>query len=149
MLEERYLNFYLEFPIVCAYPKVHNDLHTLKVQKKQLPGKDQVSKMILKSSKVIDLITSDLLGVSEGNYTVASTEWQDGTYSDILYVPRLGIQKSLPPILKEIYLIINEAFIQGLVQYGQSVYNHLQNAYCSETSLKDYVSAELAVPQTI
>jgi hypothetical protein len=100
---------------------VHSDLLTFKLQKDQLPGKDRISKMILKSTSAVDLIASDLLDVAKGTYTTASSEWQNGSCSDVLYIPRLGIQKSLPPILIEVQLIVNEAFMQRLLQYCQIV----------------------------
>jgi hypothetical protein len=100
---------------------VHSDLLTFKLQTDQLPGKDRISKMILRSTSVVDLIASDLLDVAKGTYTTASSEWQNGSCSDILYIPRLGIQKSLPPILIEVQLIVNEAFMQRLLQYCQIV----------------------------
>lgn len=100
---------------------MRSDLLTFKLPMDQLPGKGQLSKMIMKTPNVVDLVTSDLLDVPKGTYTTASTEWQNGSRSDILYVPRLGIQNSLPPILIEVQLIINEPFMQRLVQYCQSV----------------------------
>ncbi|RCH88512.1 hypothetical protein CU097_011284 [Rhizopus azygosporus] len=81
---------------------------------------DQLSKSILKTSTAIDIIASDLLNIPKGTYTTASTEWDNGSRSDILYVPYLGIQSSLPPILIEVQAIVNEAFMERLVKYNQS-----------------------------
>lgn len=76
---------------------------------------------MLKTQSVIDMIAMDLLKVPNGTYTFADTEWRDGR-SDVLYTPRLGIQKSLPPILIEIQKIVNESFMQRLVHYGHNIF---------------------------
>ncbi|KAI9489847.1 hypothetical protein BDB00DRAFT_769882, partial [Zychaea mexicana] len=86
----------------------------------QLPGADLLSKAILKTSTAIDIITSDLLNVPKGTYTTATTEWDNGSRSDILYVPCLGIQNSLPPILIEVQAIVNEASMERLFKYSQN-----------------------------
>ncbi|CAO3695361.1 unnamed protein product [Rhizopus stolonifer] len=44
----------------------------------------------------------------------------NGSRSDILYVPCLGIQSSLPPILIEVQSVVNEAFMERLVRYSQN-----------------------------
>lgn len=77
--------------------------------------------MILKSTSVVDPVESDLMDVAKGTYTTASSEWQNGSSSDVLYVSRLCIQNSLSPILIEVQLMLNEAFMQRLVQYCQRV----------------------------
>ncbi|KAI8646267.1 hypothetical protein BD408DRAFT_6898 [Parasitella parasitica] len=106
--------------------ELHSDLLIFKLQKDQLPRKDRISEMILKSTNVVDLIASDLLGVAKGTYTTVSPEWQNGPCSDVLYIPHLGIQKSLPPILIEAQLIVNEAFMQRLFQYCQLSNNFIK-----------------------
>ncbi|KAI9029695.1 hypothetical protein CLU79DRAFT_735533 [Phycomyces nitens] len=53
-------------------------------------------------------------------YTIAITEWDNGSCSDILHVPRLDIQNSLPPILIEVQSIMTEAFMGRLLKYSQS-----------------------------
>ncbi|KAI9480301.1 MAG: hypothetical protein EXX96DRAFT_562020 [Benjaminiella poitrasii] len=86
----------------------------------KLPGKDLLSKMILKTKVVMDLVASELLDIGDGNYVNAGTEWHNGSRSDVLYVSRDGILNSLPPILIEVQLTVNEAFMHKLVQYSQS-----------------------------
>lgn len=66
------------------------------------------------------MVTTDLLEVPNGTYTLADTEWKDGR-SDVLYVPRLGIQSSLPPILIEVQKTVHEPFMQRLIHYCQNV----------------------------
>ncbi|CEG69300.1 hypothetical protein RMATCC62417_05398 [Rhizopus microsporus] len=96
---------------------------TFRLSNDQLPGKDQFSKKLLKTQDVIDFVVAEILEVPKGTYVSAGTEWNDGSRSDILYTPRLSIQKSLPPILIEIQLIVNEAFMQRLISYSQKVLN--------------------------
>ncbi|CAO3695429.1 hypothetical protein G6F70_008979 [Rhizopus microsporus] len=91
-------------------------LLSFKLPPDQLPGTDQLSKSILKTSTAIDIITSNLLDVPKGTYTIAGTEWANGSRSDILYVPYLGIQNSLPPILIEVQSIVNVTFMERLVK---------------------------------
>ncbi|CAO3600870.1 unnamed protein product [Absidia cylindrospora] len=45
----------------------------------------------------------------------------DGCRSDVVYIPRLGIQKTLPPILVEIQATVNESFMQRMIRYCQNV----------------------------
>ncbi|KAI9496116.1 hypothetical protein BDB00DRAFT_758940, partial [Zychaea mexicana] len=74
----------------------------------------------VKTQVVIDLVVGELLDVPNRIYTSAETEWQKASRSDILYKPRLAIQNSLPPILIENQLTVNEPFMQRLVSYSQS-----------------------------
>ncbi|KAG0932457.1 hypothetical protein G6F32_011365 [Rhizopus arrhizus] len=76
----------------------------------------------------VNTTTSDLLNVPKGTYTTASAEWNNGSHGDILYVPCLGVQNSLPPILIEVQSIVNEAFMERLVKYSQSA-KHLYKSY--------------------
>lgn len=86
-----------------------------------LPGKDILSKRILKNQKVIDLIVNSLLNIPAGTYGVASSEWLNNTRSDILYEPKLDIQKSLPPVLIEVQATVDEKFMLRLMQYAINV----------------------------
>lgn len=96
-----------------------NDLTTFKLPPDLLPGTDRLSKTILKSTTALDIITTNLVNTPKGTYTTASSEWDDGTRGDILYVPRLGIHNGLPPILVEIQAVVSEAFMERVVNYSQ------------------------------
>lgn len=102
---------------------MNDDLISFRLLKDQLPGKDLFSKKLLKTQEVIDLVADELLNVPKGTYISAGTEWNNGSRSDILYMPRLPIQKSLPPILIEIQQVVNEAFMQRLINYSQNASN--------------------------
>jgi hypothetical protein len=102
---------------------VFDEILTFRLPNDQLPGKDQFSKQMLKTQGVIDLVVGELLKVPNGTHMSAETEWQNASRSDILYEPRLAVQKSLPPILIEIQLTVNEPFMQRLVSYSQSASN--------------------------
>ncbi|KAG1192744.1 hypothetical protein G6F70_009171 [Rhizopus microsporus] len=102
---------------------VFDAMLTFRLSNNQLPGKDQFSKKLLKTQDVIDFVVAEILEVPKGTYVSAGTEWNDGSRSDILYTPRLSIQKPLPPILIEIQLIVNEAFMQRLISYSQKALN--------------------------
>lgn len=73
----------------------------------RLTGSDLISKLILKESKVVDLITQAMLDVSSGTYiAVGPTKWSDGTRSDVVYIPHLSINKTSPPILIKLITLI-------------------------------------------
>ncbi|KAI9026507.1 hypothetical protein CLU79DRAFT_698323 [Phycomyces nitens] len=76
-----------------------------------------MSKQILKIQSIIDLVTVSTLEVPSGIYTTAGTEWKNGTKSDVVYVPRLSIQSSLPPFPIEVQNVVDEAFIQRVNSY--------------------------------
>ncbi|ORE06063.1 hypothetical protein BCV72DRAFT_305911 [Rhizopus microsporus var. microsporus] len=93
-------------------------LLTFRLPQDRLPGSDLISKFILKENKIVDLITQAILDVPSGTYTaVAPTEWSDGTRSDVVYIPRLSINKSLPPFLIEVQRIVGESFMQRVIHY--------------------------------
>ncbi|KAG1172456.1 hypothetical protein G6F70_005581 [Rhizopus microsporus] len=103
---------------------VLDDISTFALSRHHLPGTDRFSKLILQTPSLIDLIALELLDVPGGTYTAAGTEWSDGTRSDVLYVPRLGVQqRSLPPILIEVQLVVNEAFMRRLQNYGHKIFD--------------------------
>lgn len=75
------------------------DLVDFEVPSDQLPDTDQLSKAILKTARVVDIVASELLDVPGDAYTAAGTEWPNGSRCDVLYVPRVAIvPNSLPPI---------------------------------------------------
>ncbi|CAO3606904.1 unnamed protein product [Mucor hiemalis] len=98
-----------------------NDLLTFELPSTLLPGRDILSKRILKNQKVIDLIVDSLLNIPAGTYGVASSEWLNDTRSDTLYEPKLDIQKSLPPVLIEVQALVDERFMMRLMQYAINV----------------------------
>ncbi|KAI7891628.1 uncharacterized protein EV154DRAFT_507367 [Mucor mucedo] len=100
-----------------------NDVLTFKLHNNQLPGKDQFSKEMLKTQEVMDIVVGGLLNVPKGTYTSAETEWHNSSKSDILYKPRLAAQSSLPPVLVEVQLTVNEPFMQRVVSYAQNAMN--------------------------
>ncbi|KAI9470507.1 MAG: hypothetical protein EXX96DRAFT_359276 [Benjaminiella poitrasii] len=77
------LLFYYLLLTICVQFIVLTDMLTFSLPIDQLPGKDRFSKTIIKTSNVIDLAASDLLGVPKGTYTSVSTEWQNGSCSDV------------------------------------------------------------------
>ncbi|KAI8393312.1 uncharacterized protein BYT42DRAFT_596262 [Radiomyces spectabilis] len=93
-----------------------DDLLTFELPPYRLPGQDLLTKQILKMQT-----TTDLLAVPKGTYATADSEWKDGR-SDVLSVPPLGIQNSLPPILIEVQKTVHEPFMQRLIDYARNVY---------------------------
>lgn len=82
-------------------------LLTFRLPLDRLPGSDLISKLILKESKVVDLITQAIWGVPSGTYiAVDPTKWSDGTRSDVVYIPHLSINKTSPPILIKLITLI-------------------------------------------
>ncbi|PHZ14924.1 uncharacterized protein RHIMIDRAFT_235680 [Rhizopus microsporus ATCC 52813] len=53
---------------------------------------------------------NSLLNILEETYGVVSSEWLNSTRSDVLYEPKLAIQKSLIPVLIEIQATVDEKF---------------------------------------
>lgn len=67
---------------------------------------------------VKNIIVHELLGsnISNNLYNSASTEWSDGTKSNVLYVPT-EVSNDRPPILIEIQNRVDQAFMIRLIQY--------------------------------
>ncbi|KAI9494230.1 hypothetical protein BDB00DRAFT_787278 [Zychaea mexicana] len=85
------------------------------------PGNDQLSKAILKDQMTIDLITKSLLDTPANTYTTDDTEWPDRTRCDVLYVPKLAVQSSLPPVLIEVQQIVNNDFLRRAFRYAMNI----------------------------
>ncbi|KAL4213455.1 hypothetical protein AB4K20DRAFT_2006086 [Rhizopus microsporus] len=68
-------------------------LLTFRLPQDRLPGSDLISKAILKENK------------------------SDETRSDVVYIPRLSINKSLPPFLIEVQRTVGESFMQRNIHY--------------------------------
>ncbi|KAI8373103.1 uncharacterized protein BYT42DRAFT_500690, partial [Radiomyces spectabilis] len=94
-----------------------HDLLTFELPDDNLPGSDRLSKQILKTQSVIDIVTASTLEVPNGTYRTAGTEWKNGRKSDVVYVPRLSIQSSPPPFLIEVQNVVDETFIQCVNSY--------------------------------
>ncbi|KAI9019336.1 hypothetical protein CLU79DRAFT_863573, partial [Phycomyces nitens] len=78
---------------------------------------DRLSKHIFKIQVFIDLVTASTQEVSIGTYTTAETEWKNSTKSDVVYVPQLSIQSSLPSFLIEVQNFVDKVFIQCVDSY--------------------------------
>ncbi|KAI9468491.1 MAG: hypothetical protein EXX96DRAFT_624112 [Benjaminiella poitrasii] len=91
------------------------------------PGTDVTSKFIMNDKTVKNIIIHELLGsnISNNLYHSASTEWSDGTKSDVLYVPT-EVNNDQPPILIEIQNSVDQAFMIRLIQYCTRVYERFQ-----------------------
>lgn len=109
------------FTNISLLPKIDEELLTFQLHPNYFAGQDLSSKQILKNQSTIDLVAKSLLDTPNGTYTDAATEWKNGTRCDVLYVPRLAIQKFLPPILIEIQRTVNEPFMRRLIQYSLNV----------------------------
>ncbi|KAI8888362.1 hypothetical protein K501DRAFT_303791 [Backusella circina FSU 941] len=102
--------------------QIPEDLHLFKIPSDYRPGDDKLSKIILSNSTIIDQILKSLLDVTPGTYTTDNTEWPNDLRSDILYVPRIGISSSLPPILIEVQKRIDQTFMAKLITYSINVF---------------------------
>ncbi|KAI9364556.1 hypothetical protein BD770DRAFT_378371 [Pilaira anomala] len=64
------------------------------------------------------IIINELLvgsNVPSNSYHTVSTEWSDGTKSDVLYVPT-EVSEDQPPILIEIQNTVDQTFMIRLIQ---------------------------------
>lgn len=104
-----------------------DDLLLFELPSDNLPGSDRLSKCILRTPTVINIVATGLLDIPNNTYTIANTEWK-GSRCDILYIPNLAIQQSLPPILVEVQKSVNESFMRRLLQYSLEIVN-IYNAY--------------------
>lgn len=59
-----------------------------------------------------------LLDVAPGTYTTDNTEWSNGLRSDILYVPRVSISSSLPPVIVEVQKRVDQTFMARVVNHS-------------------------------
>ncbi|ORZ03819.1 hypothetical protein BCR43DRAFT_560420 [Syncephalastrum racemosum] len=86
-----------------------------------LIGIDKSGKRVLKKKLVVGRVSNVHLEVPVGTYATADAEWHEG-HGDCLYLPRLGIQHSLPPILVEVQNVVNTAFMTRSVRYCQQIH---------------------------
>ncbi|KAI7890660.1 uncharacterized protein EV154DRAFT_387163, partial [Mucor mucedo] len=64
-----------------------------------------------------DLMTKRLLNVCSDSYSVAPTEWADGSRSDMVYASKI-----FPPILIEVQYHVDQEFMFRLLKYCSNVY---------------------------
>ncbi|KAI8967063.1 hypothetical protein BDF20DRAFT_902387 [Mycotypha africana] len=102
--------------------QIPEDLLLFKIPSEYRPGDDKLSKIILSNSTIVDQILKFLLDVAPGTYTTDNTEWSNALRSDILYVPRIGISNSLPPILIEVQKRVDKTFMARLITYFINVF---------------------------
>ncbi|KAG0862805.1 hypothetical protein G6F16_012265 [Rhizopus arrhizus] len=104
-----------------------DDVNNLYLPFELRPGTDVTSKFIMNDKTVKNIIIHELLGsnISNNLYHSASTEWSDGTKSDVLYVPT-EVNNDQPPILIEIQNSVDQAFMIRLIQYCTRVYERFQ-----------------------
>ncbi|KAI8983919.1 hypothetical protein BDF20DRAFT_857021 [Mycotypha africana] len=80
--------------------------------------------MVLTDPKIINLIVCSLVGpdVPANTYSVAQSEWADGTRSDVLYASKIEKAEALPPILIESQYYVDQDFMIRLISYSSNVY---------------------------
>ncbi|CAO3659669.1 unnamed protein product [Rhizopus stolonifer] len=79
-----------------------------------------MSKMLLSNPEIMCITVHSLIDVdvSPDSYSVVSTEWADGSHSDMVYVST----KLPPPILIEVQYQVNQEFMLKLINYASNVY---------------------------
>ncbi|ORE02519.1 hypothetical protein BCV72DRAFT_297693 [Rhizopus microsporus var. microsporus] len=102
--------------------RVPEDLFLFKLPDTYRPGSDKLSKSVAKHQAVVDLVTKALLNVSDNTYTAAETEWPDNICCDILYLPRLALNRTLPPVMVEIQSLVNQDLMNRAIQCCLHVY---------------------------
>ncbi|OAD67155.1 hypothetical protein PHYBLDRAFT_174540 [Phycomyces blakesleeanus NRRL 1555(-)] len=83
-----------------------------------IPGRDKMSRMVLKHQDVVDIIKKELLDAPNGTYTLADSDWNNSR-CDVLYMSNLPL--SFPPVLIEVQNTINDLFLHRLVSYSLNV----------------------------
>lgn len=102
--------------------EVPEDIILFKVPRKFRPGTDLLSKLIVKQLSTVDAVTKSVLGVPDGTYMTSGTAFVDGSECDILYVPRLATNNSLPPVILEVQNIVSRNFMLRVIRYCLNVY---------------------------
>lgn len=102
--------------------EVPEDIILFKVPRKFWPGTDLLSKLIVKQLSTVDAVTKSVLGVPDGTYMTSGTAFVDGSECDILYVPRLATNNSLPPVILEVQNIVSRNFMLRVIRYCLNVY---------------------------
>ncbi|CEP10968.1 hypothetical protein [Parasitella parasitica] len=94
------------------------DSERFKLPLKWKPGTDLMSKMMLSDSEIMRIVIQSLLGedVPPDCYSVAPTDWADGSRSDMVYASTKS-----PPILVEVQYQLNQEFMLRLIKYGSNV----------------------------
>ncbi|ORZ02196.1 hypothetical protein BCR43DRAFT_481171 [Syncephalastrum racemosum] len=111
---------------------VSDELDVYDLPGEHLPGSDKLSKALLKNKIIVDAIANSLLDVPHGTYIADDSEWKDNSRSDVLLVPRLTIQRSLPPILIEVQHTVNKAFLRRVMRYSTHI---IERYFCEPVVL--------------
>ncbi|CEI87796.1 hypothetical protein RMCBS344292_02204 [Rhizopus microsporus] len=102
-------------------PFLDPELLLFAMDPKYPPGSDLISKLVLRNSDVVEMITITLIGPNAASlYLPRPTEWAGGSKSDTVYVANVS-STSLPPILIEVQHTITTEFIDRLINYSLSV----------------------------
>ncbi|KAI8378077.1 uncharacterized protein BYT42DRAFT_572664 [Radiomyces spectabilis] len=101
-----------------------NNLFMFSLPSPDRPGKDLVSKLILRDVRVMKLLIKSLVDAPycENLYRLGESEWSDSLKSDVVYAPLDHYRTSLPPVLIEIQNGINESFLARLIKYAVNIY---------------------------
>lgn len=98
------------------------DPFLLTYQLPQSPASDSISKLVLKSDFAKDIITKALFDLEGGTYSVGDAEWNDGSHSDIVYVP---LDTKHPPVIIEVQYKVDNEFMVRATQYcAQAYFRH-------------------------
>ncbi|KAI9360573.1 hypothetical protein BD770DRAFT_308219, partial [Pilaira anomala] len=79
------------------------------------PGTDRISKEVTRNPVVINIITEAILNVKD-EYLLESTNWPNGTHSDVVLLPK-SMDSGLPPIIIEFQQNVNNKFMERAVGY--------------------------------
>lgn len=79
------------------------------------PGTDRISKEVTRHPDVINIITKAILNV-ENEFITDSTNWPNGTHSDVLLIPKC-MDSGLPPIIIKFQQNVNAKFMKRAIGY--------------------------------
>ncbi|KAL0078180.1 hypothetical protein J3Q64DRAFT_1757166 [Phycomyces blakesleeanus] len=88
------------------------------------PGADRIPKELTRDPLVVNIITKALLNI-EDRYLPESTDWPNGTHSDVVLVPK-STDSSLAPIIIEFQQVVDKKFMKRAVGYCLQAYKRFE-----------------------
>lgn len=107
---------------LASFPIVPEYLLLFKIPSDYCSSDDKLSKIVLSNSTVVDQIMKSLLDVAPGTYINDNTEWSSSMRNNALYVPRLSISSSFPPVLIEVQKQVDQNFMARLITYFVNIF---------------------------
>ncbi|KAL0092587.1 hypothetical protein J3Q64DRAFT_1222678 [Phycomyces blakesleeanus] len=86
-----------------------------------------MTKSILQSSRVMNLILTTLIGEDAIDHYISSLcEWIDGRHADVLYTPVTSSTDDFPSVIIEIQNVMDKPSVRRLIKYCGYIFDKYQ-----------------------